>query len=128
MRVSFIPMKATALISVIPMAAIGFAAPAASSPTFYIEHDGTYVVGRDIEPGLYFTPGSVGGRVCSWSRGSDRGESSDAQYVLIAPTDKEFRTDGCQPWTTETRPATPITPPGRTCIYPLTGCVDVNPW
>lgn len=93
-----------------------------------MEHDGTYVVGSDIKPGLYFTPGGVAGRVCSWSRGSDRGESTNAQYVLIAVTDKVFTTEGCQPWTTETRPASPITPPGRTCIYPLTGCVDVNPW
>lgn len=121
-------MKATLLIPVIPLVAIGVAAPAVASPTFYMERDGTYVVGSDIQPGLYFTPGSVAGRVCSWSRGTDRGESSDAQYVLITPTDKEFRTNGCQPWTTETRPANAITPPGRTCIYPLTGCVDVNPW
>ncbi|GAB5014354.1 hypothetical protein MAHJHV65_12900 [Mycobacterium avium subsp. hominissuis] len=121
-------MKVIALMAAGATAAIGLAAPAAASPISYMEHDGTYRVGRDIQPGLYFTQGSAAGRVCSWSRGSDRVQSSEAQYVLIAPTDMEFRTEGCQPWTAGTRPASPIAPPGRTCIYPLTGCVDVNPW
>lgn len=131
-------MKATSLIASATMAVIGCAVPATASPTYpvpYIEHDGTYVVGMDIRPGLYLTAGPVGEGTCSWLRLSsiggrdvsnviDRGESSDAQYALIAPTDMAFETHGCQAWRIGTRPATPIAPPGRTCIYPLTGCVD----
>lgn len=122
-------------------AAIGYAlAPGSADaepiyPLPYMVHDGTYVVGKDIRPGLYMTGGSTGAGTCSWLRLSsissgdasniiDRGESSDAQYALIAPTDKAFETHGCQTWSIGTRPATPIEPPGRTCIYPLTGCVD----
>jgi hypothetical protein len=103
-----------------------------------MEHDGTYVVGKDIRPGLYLTLGAGGGGMCSWSRLSsigsgdasnviDRGESSDAQYVLIAPTDTAFETHGCQTWTMGTRTATPIAPIPKTCIYPLTGCINPNP-
>jgi hypothetical protein len=131
------PMKATILLAA-ATTAIGFAAPATASPTYpvpYIEHDGTYLIGKDVLPGLYLTLGPTGNGMCSWSRLSsiagrevsnvvDRGETRDAQYVQIAPTDTAFETHGCQSWTTGTRPATPIAPPGRTCIYPLTGCVD----
>jgi hypothetical protein len=134
-------MKATMLIAVAIMAAIGCAVPAGYAvaepiyPAPYMEHDGSYVVGKDIRPGLYMTWGATGGGMCSWSRLSsigtgdastiiDRGESSDAQYALIAPTDKAFETHGCQTWSIGTRPATPIAPVPRTCIYPLTGCHD----
>ena len=133
-------MKATLLIAA-GTAAIGFAAPAgyaAAQPIYpvpFMDHDGTYLVGNDIRPGLYLTRGATGAGMCSWSRLSssgrgdassiiDRGESSDAQYALIAPTDTAFETHGCQTWSMGTRPATPIAPVPKTCIYPLTGCVD----
>ena len=133
-------MKATSLIAATVTAAIGCAAPARAFPTYpvpYMEHDGIYVVGKDIRPGLYLTLGVSGGGMCSWSRLSsvgghdvsaviDRGESSDAQYALIAPTDAAFETHGCQTWNIGTRPATPIAPRGPVCIYPLTGCLDPN--
>jgi hypothetical protein len=133
-------MKATMLIAAATTAAIGCAAPATASPPYpvpFMEHDGTYLVGRDIRPGLYLSLGPTGDGMCSWSRLSssgnrdvsnviDRGQSSDAQYAQIAPTDAAFETHGCQAWRIGTRPATPIDPPGRTCIYPLTGCVDPN--
>ena len=134
------PMRATVLLVAIA-AAIGFASPAGYAvaapiyPLVYMEQDGTYLVGVDIRPGLYITLGAAGGGLCSWSRLSslgtggapaiiENGESSDAQYALIAPTDAAFETHGCQRWTIGTRAATPIAPPGRTCIYPLTGCQD----
>lgn len=134
-------MKATLLIAAAVTAAIGCPAPAAAFPLYplpFMEHDGTYLVGKDIRPGLYLTWGTSGGGMCSWSRllsiGSgdasnviDRGESSDAQYVLIAPTDTAFETHGCQTWSMGTRPATPIAPIPKTCIYPLTGCINPNP-
>lgn len=134
-------MKATLLIAAATTATIGYAAPAAADPPAYpntfMDHDGIYLVGTDIRPGLYLTLGATGGGNCAWIRHSasgggdvanviDRGESSEAQYALIAPTDKTFETHGCQTWSIGTRPATPIEPPGRTCIYPLTGCQDPN--
>jgi hypothetical protein len=134
-------LKATRLIVAAITAAIGYVAPAGSAvaepiyPVPFMEHDGTYLVGKDIRPGLYMTWGATGGGMCSWARLSstgsgdaatviDRGESSDAQYALIAPTDKAFETLGCQTWSIGTRPATPIPPAPPTCIYPLTGCQD----
>lgn len=136
-------MKATVLIAAAAIAAVGYAAPAAADPPAYpspyMDHDGTYLVGTDIRPGLYLTLGATGGGNCSWLRSAsgsgdvsnviDRGESSEAQYALIAPTDRAFETHGCQTWSIGTRPATPIEPPQagpaiRTCIYPLTGCID----
>jgi hypothetical protein len=130
-------MKATSLIAAVA-AALGCAAPATAFPPYpvpFMEHDGTYQVGKDIRPGLYLTLGGFGSETCSWTRLAsttsrdvssviDRGESRDAQYAQIAPTDAAFETHGCQAWRIGPRPATPIAPPGRTCIYPLTGCVD----
>jgi hypothetical protein len=137
------PMKATLLAAAAAAvtAAIGCPALATAFPPYplpFIEHDGTYLVGKDIRPGLYLTPGTSGGGMCSWSRLSsiasgdasnviDRGQSNDAQYALIAPTDTAFETHGCQSWSMGTRPATPIAPIPKTCIYPLTGCINPNP-
>jgi hypothetical protein len=115
----------------------GSAAATPSYPFPFMGHDGTYLVGKDIPPGLYLTLGGNGGDMCSWSRLAstgggdavsviDRGESRDAQYALIAPTDKAFETQSCQAWSIGTRPATPIEPVPKTCIYPLTGCIDPN--
>jgi hypothetical protein len=136
-------MKAALLIATAITAALGYAAPAGPAvaepiyPAPFMEHDGTYLVGKDIRPGLYMTWGATAGGTCSWLRLSsigsrdvsiiiDRAESSDAQYALIASTDKAFETHGCQIWSIGSRPATPIAPIPRTCIYPLTGCVDPN--
>ena len=131
------PMKA-ALLGAAVVTGIACAAPATASPAYpvpFMDHDGTYLVGKDIRPGLYLTLGSSGGGACSWLRLSslgsrdgsniiERGESTDPRYAQVDPTDTAFETHGCQPWRIGTRAATPIDPPGRTCIYPLTGCVD----
>jgi hypothetical protein len=133
-------MKATLLIAAVLGAAIGSPTPAAASPPRpvpFMQNDGTYLVGKDIRSGLYLTRGASGAGICSWTRLSsigndhasnviDHGESSDAQYALIAPSDVAFDTRGCQEWSIGTRPATPIAPVPKTCIYPLTGCVDPN--
>lgn len=133
--------KATLLIATAITAAIGFAVPAGKAvaepfpPLPVMEDDGTYIVGKDIPPGLYMTLGARGDGMCSWLRLSsigsddasgviDRGASIEAQYALISPTDKAFETHGCQTWSKGSRPATPITPIPRTCTYPLTGCQD----
>jgi hypothetical protein len=134
-------MKATLLIAAAVTAAIGDSAPATAFPPYpdpFMERDGTYRVGKDIRPGLYLTLGTSGGVMCSWSRLSsagsggvsnviDRGDSRDAQYALIASTDTAFETHGCQTWSMGSRSATPIAPIPKTCIYPLTGCINPNP-
>jgi hypothetical protein len=61
-------------------------------------------VGSDIEPGTYSSAGPVGDGTCYWKRvGSDgnlvdNSLSKKPQVVRIEPTDKAFKTDGCQPW------------------------------
>jgi hypothetical protein len=130
--------KVTSPVAAAVAGAIVCAAPVEAlppQPVPFIEHDGTYRVDVDIRPGLYLTPGAAGSAVCSWLRLSsaggreapnviEHGESSGAQYALVAPTDAAFETHGCGTWSIGSRAATPIAPPGRTCIYPLTGCVD----
>jgi hypothetical protein len=75
-------------------------------PKTTIDHDGTFVVGTDIVPGTYSSAGPVGNGTCYWKRlGGENGNdvvdnalSKKPQVVPIAPTDKAFKTDGCQPW------------------------------
>ncbi|HUH67967.1 MAG TPA: hypothetical protein VLZ05_03280 [Mycobacterium sp.] len=75
------------------------------APTTTIDHDGTYAVGTDIAPGTYSSAGPVGNGTCYWKRlgnpdGAllDNALSKKPQVVRIEPTDKAFKTDGCQPW------------------------------
>jgi hypothetical protein len=74
-------------------------------PKTTIDHDGTYAVGSDIAPGIYSSPGPVGTGTCYWKRlGNPDGNlvdnalSKKPQVVQIDPTDKSFKTSGCQPW------------------------------
>jgi hypothetical protein len=77
-----------------------------SAPKTTIDHDGTYTVGTDVAPGTYTSAGPVQDGTCYWKRlGSasnndiiDNSMSKKPQVVQIAPTDKAFKTDGCQPW------------------------------
>jgi hypothetical protein len=63
-------------------------------------------VGTDIVPGTYTSAGPVGSGTCYWKRlAGDDGKqlvdnalSKKPQVVRIDPTDKSFKTDGCQPW------------------------------
>jgi hypothetical protein len=83
-------------------------APAASpggGPKTAIDHDGTYAVGTDIAPGIYSSAGPVGNGTCYWKRSGnpdgnvvDNAMSKKPQVVQIDPTDKSFKTSGCQPW------------------------------
>jgi hypothetical protein len=71
-----------------------------------MSEDGSYVVGTQIVPGTYVTPGPVEGGVCYWKRlgAGDHGEILDnamtkkPQTVSIEATDRAFNTSGCQPW------------------------------
>jgi len=81
------------------------AAAPAGGPKTTIDHDGVYNVGTDIEPGVYTSAGPVGSGVCYWKRLGDDAKqpldnamSKKPQIVKIDPTDKTFKTDGCQAW------------------------------
>lgn len=83
------------------------APPAGPAPKTSIDHDGTFAVGTDIAPGTYTSAGPVGNGVCYWKRVGtgddgkqlvDNAMSKKPQVVRIDPTDKAFKTDGCQPW------------------------------
>jgi hypothetical protein len=81
------------------------AAAPAGGPKTTIDHDGVYNVGTDIVPGVYTSAGPVGTGVCYWKRLGDDAKqpldnamSKKPQVVRIDPTDKTFKTDGCQAW------------------------------
>ncbi|PIJ35847.1 hypothetical protein BMW24_007575 [Mycobacterium heckeshornense] len=83
--------------------AAGSPTQAPPGPKTVIDHDGTFTVGTDILPGTYTSAGPVQGRTCYWKRtnGSDiidNAMTKKPQVVQIEPTDKAFKTDGCQPW------------------------------
>ena len=78
---------------------------APAGPKTTIDHDGVFAVGTDIVPGVYTSAGPVGNGVCYWKRlGDDEKQPIDnamskkPQVVRIDPTDKTFKTDGCQAW------------------------------
>lgn len=80
-------------------------APAPAPAKTTIDKDGVYNVGTDIVPGVYTSAGPVGNGVCYWKRlGEDAKQPLDnamskkPQIVRIEPTDKTFKTDGCQTW------------------------------
>ena len=76
------------------------------APKTAIDHDGTYAVGTEIAPGTYSSAGPVGKGACYWKRLSgpngkdivDNAMTKKPQVVQIEPSDKAFKTDGCQPW------------------------------
>lgn len=80
--------------------------PAPAQPKTVIDHDGNFAVGTDIVPGVYSTAGPANNGTCYWKRlgggdGNpiiDNAMSKKPQVVQIEPTDKAFKTDGCQPW------------------------------
>ncbi|AKS36552.1 hypothetical protein AFA91_22335 [Mycolicibacterium goodii] len=95
------------------------AAAAAPAPAAVMDHDGTFVVGTDIQPGTYATGGPAEGATCYWKRMADLhgGDIIDNAFtkqpdvVTIEATDKAFKTSGCQPWT-QTDAAPTDTPTG----------------
>jgi hypothetical protein len=79
--------------------------PRPGPPKTTIDQDGTYAVGVDIMPGTYSSAGPVGNGTCYWKRlgnpdGTliDNALSKKPQVVQIDPSDKAFKTTGCQPW------------------------------
>lgn len=74
-----------------------------TAPALATFGDGTYTVGKEIEPGTYQT-GRVSG--CYWERLDEAGEIIDNNFVNAAPqvqaqiraSDFAFNTDGCGTW------------------------------
>ncbi|NUP38742.1 MAG: hypothetical protein HOY76_17425 [Streptomyces sp.] len=77
----------------------------ADKPAF--KGNGTFEVGKDIQPGTYRTSGNSDG-MCYWERDKDAKADSDSilandtvfgsSYVTIKPTDKIFTTTDCKDW------------------------------
>jgi len=80
--------------------------PPPPGPKTTIDHDGTFKIGTDIAAGTYTSAGPKNGGTCYWKRLSgpngnevvDNALSKKPQVVQIEPTDRAFKTDGCQPW------------------------------
>jgi hypothetical protein len=89
------------------------------APKTSIDKDGIYAVGTDIVPGIYSSAGPVGDGTCYWKRAAnpdgalvDNAISKKPQVVQIDPSDKSFKTSGCQPWQlTPDAVLPPTTPP-----------------
>ncbi|KOV89177.1 MULTISPECIES: hypothetical protein [unclassified Streptomyces] len=69
--------------------------------------DGEYQVGTDVKPGTYRTTGNADG-MCYWERAKDASGELDSllandnvsgtSYVTVKPTDKLFKSSGCEDW------------------------------
>lgn len=100
--------------------------PVAVAPGTTIDGSGTFVVGTQIQPGVYTSGGPVPGDVCYWRRiGADNTTVNNAmtkqpQVVQIEDTDIAFKTRGCQPWQLSADAA----PPGQT--PPLLGQLQLR--
>ncbi|MFI0937955.1 hypothetical protein [Streptomyces sp. NPDC021020] len=85
--------------------------------------DGTFEVGKDIQPGTYRTSGNSDG-MCYWERDKDAKGDTDSilandtvygsSYVTIKPTDKIFTSTDCKDWFAagKDKPASPKTSMG----------------
>ncbi len=97
---------ALVLLSSAASTAVASADPAPApppGPKTTIDGDGTYAVGKDIQPGTYSSAGPVGNGACYWKRTNgtnivDNALSKKAQIVQIEPTDTSFTTNECQTW------------------------------
>jgi hypothetical protein len=94
----------------------------ADKPAF--KGDGTFQVGKDIQPGTYRTTGNDDG-MCYWERDKDAKGDTDSilandtvfgsSYVTIKATDKIFTTTDCKDWHVagSDKPAAPRTSMGN---------------
>ena len=71
-------------------------------------------------PGIYSSAGPAGNGTCYWKRSNadggviDNAMTKKPQVVQIDPTDKSFKTSGCQPWQLTPDASPPAnTPPGN---------------
>ena len=97
-----------------------------------MDHDGTYAVGTDITPGTYSSAGPVGNGTCYWKRMGnpdgnliDNALSKKPQVVQIDPTDKAFKTTGCQSWQLTPDATPPAGAPGPAAGAQLQGTLGI---
>lgn len=98
-------------------AGMAHAEPPPPAPKTTIDTDGTFAVGKDIEPGTYTSAGPVGDGACYWKRANgteliDNALTKKPQVVVIEPTDTAFTTNDCQPWQKTDAPPPPQPGPG----------------
>jgi hypothetical protein len=91
-------------------------APPAATPTATTVGNGNYLVGSEMPPGTYRSPGpdgswpTYGDHICWWTRWRDASHDPGSSLaigtsnagpglVTIKPTDGTFESRGCQPWT-----------------------------
>ena len=96
--------------------------PAAAAPKTTIPGNGTYLVNKDFQAGVYR---SVGNSACYWQRATNTtgatssiiaNDIGDGQRIVyVKPTDKVFKTSGCKTFTRVT-PAAMSTKSTRTTI------------
>jgi hypothetical protein len=114
-------MRSTRTTTVAAIVLVGLAAsPAVATadptpapppgPKTTIDGDGTYAVGKDIQPGTYSSAGPVGDGACYWKRTNgtsivDNALSKKAQIVQIEPTDTSFTTTSARPGSSPTHPS-----------------------
>lgn len=104
-----------------------------------ITSDGTYIVGVDIEPGLYVSAGAVDTDINCWGTrlSGFSGEYNDViayaygkgrVVVRIKPTDAAFDSWNCHTWTrvTETPAPAPAPVPAPDPTVPLVGSAAVG--
>ncbi|MFN8071159.1 MAG: hypothetical protein U0R66_05035 [Mycobacterium sp.] len=91
--------------------------PAGPGPQHLMSHDGTFVVGKDVLPGVYTSAGPLPGDSCYWRRIAPDGTtlenalSKQPQTVQIDAGDMAFKTKGCQPWQLSDTPPPNPNPP-----------------
>jgi hypothetical protein len=119
------PTRTTAVAAALVLVGCGASAAVASAdptpapppgPKTTIDADGTYTVGKDIQPGTYSSAGPVGEGACYWKRSNgtdilDNALSKKPQIVAIEPTDTSFTTNECQAWQLTDQPV-PQSGPG----------------
>ncbi|MFD4469674.1 hypothetical protein ACFWPA_15450 [Rhodococcus sp. NPDC058505] len=131
-------IRTTALtVSVLAAAAVVVSAGTAHAAGTTMPADSTYIVGVDIEPGLYVSPGPIDGDYNCWGTrlSGFTGEGDDViayaygtgrVVVDITPTDAAFRSLNCLPWTRigDSPSAAPVQAPDLTA--PVAGAAAIG--
>lgn len=93
--------------------------------------DGIYIIGLNMAPGKWRSNGA--GEKCYWEKLTNTQEIIDnhlgvaSVIVDIAPTDFQFKTEGCGVWTLGGGVGAPITPQNTTSTSPAAGaCPNPN--
>ncbi len=93
--------------------------------------DGVYIIGLNMAPGKWRSNGA--GEKCYWEKLSTTQEIIDNHFgvasviVDIAPTDFQFKTNGCGVWTLGGGVGAPLTPQNTSSMSPAaTACPNPN--